>query len=245
MSRQPTADPRSDTDDAENRPDTDDAENRPAPGLSRRRVLAATVTTVGLAGCTGDGGDGDSGGDDDTPTDEDDGDGGTTGTTETTTETEEPTTTTQDGGGSETTTTTQGGGETTSRDLGDPIGGVEESSVDGLAIVGLESKVAESFPYPRQGEWGVKIDVENTGGQSTELNEYTWEVVVYDEAGDVLKVMNRSEGNMIVSPAGGRTLEAGETTGVAIQPTDAIDPEEVGSYEVSLTCGTFADGVYC
>lgn len=208
--------------------------------MKRRSVLRrcgsalATATTLGLAGCTGEGNEGDGGGTDGdgTPTEEDDG------------QDEEPAETTVE---PVTETTTPRGGETTttSRDLGDPIGEVKESSVEGLRIVGLESKVAESHPYPRQGEWGVKIDLENSGDQSTELNEYTWALTVYDDAGDVLKKLNRKEGNMIVSPAGGRTLAAGETTGVAIQSTEAIDAEKVGRYEVSLTCGTFADGVYC
>lgn len=138
------------------------------------------MTATGLAGCSGDNsscdddGTGDGGGGPQTDPDGDQ-DGTTTETTETTTEspeltpnTEAPVTTTQGSGGSETTTTTSG------RDLGDPKGGVTESSVDGLRIVGLQSKVAEEFPYPRQGECGLKIDVENTGDQELELTDYTW-----------------------------------------------------------------------
>jgi len=215
----------------------------------KRRVLLrrygsalATATALGVAGCSGD----DSGGDDGeqegdgggTRTDEDGAPTETTVTSTTTTPTDETTTPTQDGDGGETTATT-------SRDLGDPIGGVKESSVDGLEILGLESKVAEGVPFPRSGEWGVKIELENTGGESTELTEYTWHLTVYDDGGDVLHEDDPTEANLIISPAGGRTLAAGETTEVALQPTDPIDPEKVGSYEVSLTCGTFADGVYC
>lgn len=194
--------------------------------LLRNSALTATAA-VGLAGCTGDGDSGDGDGGDS---------GGATTTTATTASTSTPTATP-----TPTATTTSGGED----DLATGVGEVGETP-DGLTVVGLESFVegeGDRSPFTSDGEWGTRVTVENVGDQEAQLVEgrnYQYSMTVYDDAGTELY-----GGGVGVGTTSGGTVAPGRTKTLTLVPPEDVDPDRIARYVVSITCGTFSEGVYC
>jgi len=138
-------------------------------------------------------------------------------------------------------TPTDTGGSTptdTPVDLGDSSGSVE-NEVDGLTVVGIEAFVGNETTFVGDGDWAVRVEVQNDGDTSTEPLGYTYGVTVYDESGNEIESGLPSAGTQAGS------LEPGESGVVILQPTESFDPDRVDSYEVKISCGTLADGAYC
>ena len=136
---------------------------------------------------------------------------------------------------------TDAGGSTptdTPVDLGDS-GGSVENGVDGLTVVGLETFVGNETTFVGDGDWAVRVEVENDGETSTEPLGYTYEVTAYDESGDEI------ESGLTSAGTHAQSLEPGESGVVILQPTESFDPERVDSYEVEVSCGVADDGAYC
>jgi hypothetical protein len=186
------------------------------PRLHRRTLLGAAVTAM-LAGCSGDGGDRD-GGDGGDGADSDGDDGGTPTATGSPTATDTP---------SETPTETP---PASSKRL--------NSEVSELAFVSAEQDVAgESDPSP-SGTWLLRVTVENTGDQETNLFEYDYEGTVYDADGNEIGGIDGK------SSTGDSNAAPGGTGEVTLSSRD-VDPEEVARYEVALVCTSISEGVYC
>lgn len=143
-------------------------------------------------------------------------------------------------GGSGGSTPTAGEPTPTDRpvDLGDS-GGSVVTEVDGLTVVGLETFVGNETTFVGDGDWAVRVEVENSGETPTEPLGYSYEVTAYDESGDEIESGLTSAGTQAQS------LEPGETGVVILQPTESFDPERVDSYEVRISCGITDDGAYC
>jgi hypothetical protein len=206
--------------------DAHDGSDRPVP---RRAVLGAlgAVAGLGLAGCSS-GGDGRTG-----PTTTGSTDAGPPPeTTPTTTGTAEPTTATATATG--TTTSRRSGDEYTKEAAGQAV----ESAVGGLAIRGWRSEI-KSGATPQESLW-ILLTVENTGGESTELMEYSYEVTYYAEDGSVLE-----EGRAWQQQRSRRTVAPGETDVVQVALRNVEDPAAIAGYAVSLTCPATGSQPYC
>lgn len=212
----------------------------------RRRFLelVAAAGTVALAGCS------DSGGGDGGDTSGDGGDETTNSGGDDTPPDSEPATTANNDGETETATDTETGQTTEDdepssgegRDLGDPDGAVGEIVPDELDIVELNSRVGSESTV--EGVWVTDVTVENTGDQQTAVDEYTYRVTLRDDSGSEL-YSGFARG---LFPNDQPTeIASGETTTfiVSAEPPEEGDPDEVASYEVSITCEIGADGVYC
>ena len=133
-----------------------------------------------------------------------------------------------------------GGGGGGGGDLGDPDGSVGENPIGGLAIVGLESYVSDgSEAFVNEGDWAVDVTLENTGGQETALMEYSYQLTLYDDAGNDLGAMTGA-GSM-----GGDSVAPGETGTLTLWDGSDNNPDDVARYEVSVECDGFDEGVYC
>jgi hypothetical protein len=123
-------------------------------------------------------------------------------------------------------------------DLGDS-GGSVDNEVDGLTVVGLETFVGNETTFVGDGDWAVRVEVQNDGETTTEPLGYSYEVTAYDESGTEIESGLTSAGTQAQS------LEPGESGVVILQPTESFDPERVDSYEVRISCGVTDDGAYC
>lgn len=185
--------------------------------LDRRSVLGA-VGLAALAGCTGIGGDGgdDSDGSDGGDEDESDGSSGDGGGTPTATDSP-----------SETPSATP---PATSKRL--------NSEVPELTMVSGEEDVAEDSDPSPSGTWLLRVTVENTGDKETNVFEYDYEGPVYDADGNQIGAIDGK------SSTRNSTAAPGETGEVTLTSREA-DPEAVAGYDVTLSCTSISEGVYC
>lgn len=193
----------------------------------RRRFVAALGTTVGLAGLAGCSGGNDGEGDgssdeaeeaetDEPATEPDDGDG------QPTTETPEPT------------ETSEGGDNGTPAFVQESMGSVGRDDIEGLDVVAWDSAVAD-------GEFTVRVAVQNTSDQQADARQYTYQIRPFDESGSEIE----TTGSAVAYP-NATQLSPRDVASVHATPTMDADPASVASYEVLLHCdGPFAEGKFC
>jgi len=207
--------------------------------VQRRRLLRrigtglATGTVAATAGCTG-GGDG--GGDADGSGE----DGGGTGS---------------DGAGSadaaggagddsgaEGSDGTGGGTGSGGTDVGqESRGSVLEHEIDGIEIVGWESELAGGSEGEGEERLEITLAVENAGTETTDATEYHYRANVYEDNGDEIDVMDNRNAAGVTTDT---EIDPGETTVVYVVPSVA-NPRDVATYELSVTCASLSDGIYC
>ena len=111
-------------------------------------------------------------------------------------------------------------------------GSVGENTVDGIEIVGWTSETLdESFQ--------VTATVRNSGNETTGLIDYDFSLALYDDSGSEIP----TSGILARSTAG--DIGSGETGELRLDITGMDNPDAVSTYEISVTCDTFSDGVYC
>ena|GEM_PF-7104655 len=224
--------------------------------ISRRRALAClgTSITLGVAGCSGDGGgttdtDGDEPEDDSTEqeTDQTGQDEETTDSTEQETEQTEQDTETTDSTEQETEQTEQ---DTETTDNTEPTDTQSDSSGSGSTsysggdisvtventLTGLEFVSFERIPNDTAVAFITTI--RNTGSSDTNLMQYNYEMTLYDSDGNVI------DGNGGFSQ--GDDVPAGESGTIRIFQGSLDDADAVARAEVITNCdGLTSDGVYC
>jgi len=112
--------------------------------------------------------------------------------------------------------------------------GSATSTVEGLTITAAEtSTTASSFK--------VLVTIENTGGKTTDLFNYGYELLFFDAEGTDLSTRNPTRGS-----TEGTEIGPGESTTMNVHAPVNGDPEDVARYEFTLSCeGAFISGVYC
>jgi len=201
--------------------------DKAATTLTRRTLLGSAGVLTGLAGCTS-GGDGD--GDDSRSTDDE-----TPTETAAATETENPTTTM-----SETATATEPTTPAATTSNSSESGELT-SEVSELTIVSAEqdiSKEDEPMDPSPAGIWIAHLQVRNTGDQETDVFEYDYEGGLYDtDENEIGRIDGKTAGYAADAPPG--------ETGSIIVQSQEVEPDNVESFGVTVSCGTFSDGVYC
>lgn len=191
---------------------------RRRPLLGRVGAGLATAATVTTAGCSGDG-DGSttdgSGGADSDAGAGDDSDG------------------TGDGAD---------GDDTGDVDVGqESIGTVLDHDVEGIELVGWESEVAGGTEDSGQERFEITLAVENAGEATTDATEYHYRAIPSDGDGAAVNVFRQENSVGVTTDP---EIAPGERTVVYTIP-DVSNPGEIASYELSVTCGSTDDGVYC
>jgi archaellum component FlaG (FlaF/FlaG flagellin family) len=118
-----------------------------------------------------------------------------------------------------------------------------EPATTGQAVVNEVDGFAVRYHAgePRTDSYAVLASIENTGGQTTEITNYDVSVRLYDADGTAV----HSAGIVVWNASG--ELAPGEQRQITVEDTlqDGVAPEDVARYELRLTCGGHADGVYC
>lgn len=114
-----------------------------------------------------------------------------------------------------------------------------ESTIDQLSIAGRQVGLRRGEQH-EDIHFAVTLSVTNDGQQRVDLDDYGYQLDLYDEAGTRLQLGN----TWVVN---GDALDAGETGTVLVQvsfiDTEAT-PEDVDSYRLILGCGS-SSGAYC
>lgn len=90
-------------------------------------------------------------------------------------------------------------------------------------------------------DYSVLLTVDNTGDQATDLSEYTYEIHLYDDAGNDITPAKRATRNWDEPGPGA----SGEITVQGLFGDSDHSPDDVARYEITLTCDGFDEGVYC
>jgi hypothetical protein len=214
--------------------------------MDRRETLRraggglAVLTTVGLAGCSGDdngdedddaGGGDDGGSSDDSVNTEEDSSSDDSADEDTTDDTDDETPTQVENCPREDVS-----GATFS---GEFEGSVVSNAIDGIEVESIDASIVTSEEAGDQLE--LAITVSNSGDQTTHPRDYTYDLTVYDDTCTVLEIPGVTQYG--VSP----DLEPGDTGSLFITPTRSeFSVDQIAAYEVTVSCsGPFAEGVYC
>lgn len=191
------------------------------PLAKRRQVLAAAGVTAmgGLAGCSSgsdSSGDGDSGEDGSSDTSGDDGSDGN-------------------------------GGDDGSDGLSDVLGqavdisGTANSDIDELEVIDHRMARGEGS-HVAEGALGIAVLVENRGEATADLVfEYSYTLAV-DDASDEEMFSGYANGSS--APPESNPLDPG-ASGPVVLIVGAYEPDQIGRYEVTLTCRSGDEGTYC
>ncbi len=120
-------------------------------------------------------------------------------------------------------------------DLGDTDGSVGTNEVGSLEVTGLDSDIDPSEVPVGNAKWATEITITNTGDQETQLMEYDYAV-------------STGSGSALSTGAvnlGGDTVRPGESNSLTLYVPERRGPETIDSYVLSISCGSFAEGVYC
>lgn len=200
--------------------------------VRRRRVLRrlgaglATATITTTAGCSGDGSSADATAADGTATDGSATDDSTGGIAD------------GDGTGDG----SPGGGGTGDVDVGqESIGSVRDHDIEGIEVVGWESELAGGNGDDGQERFEITLAVENVGEETTDATEYLYQAFPSDGDGAELNVFTQENSVGVTTDP---EIAPGERTVVYTIP-DVANPGDVASYELTVTCGSLDDGIYC
>jgi hypothetical protein len=169
--------------------------------------------TAGDDGSTDGGAGDDSSGDDNGGTNGDDGDDGGSGNG-------------GDGG-------SDGGGE----GQGESMGSVTGNTIEGLAVQNWQTIEEWGAPF-----YEIEMEVKNIGNEETEVDEYRYELTVYDENDNNIS----GDSNLNAAPDG--VIGPGQVDTVTVRRLveDSASPADVGRYEIGVDCsGALYSGVYC
>lgn len=124
-------------------------------------------------------------------------------------------------------------------DTGPARGQVVSNTVDGIEVVGLESEVGTKNGSK---QFSVDVTVENTGQETTDPTDYTYEIALFDASGSELSTRGLS-----TAAFGRRDVGNGGRVTITLTPMlESAAPDDVARYELSVNCsGMRADGVYC
>ncbi len=199
--------------------------------LRRGGIALSVPGALALSGCSS-GGDGGGGDDQSTDGGQDTGDGVST-------ETDTPMTTepsSSDGSSSD----DDGNGLSAVVGQAVDISGTVESDIDELEIIDHRATLGEG-QYVGEGALGLAILVENTGEKTADIVfGYSWELAVYDSSGN--EMFSGTAGGISGPPDS--ALDPG-TSGPVVLGIGAYEPDQIGRYEVTLTCQSTGGGAYC
>lgn len=122
---------------------------------------------------------------------------------------------------------------------GGAAGGSATSTVDELQVAGHEHY--EPRGSDPDEHYAVLLTISNAGDSRTDLSEYSYEFIVYDDAGTDITPRGLAKMNWDEPAAGA----SGEITLQHQFRQSSHSPADVARYEITLSCDTFDDGVYC
>jgi len=119
------------------------------------------------------------------------------------------------------------------------VSGEVESTVDGLSITDYEHGLRRGRAHDDV-HFSVTPTVENTGDQQAELDNYEYDITLYD-ANDI----DITPGDTFASR--GDELSPGESGTVQVEVSflnaESASPEDIARYELSISCD--GSGSYC
>jgi len=136
-----------------------------------------------------------------------------------------------------------GGDETTagpgsSNEDGSSGGGTSASGLLSSEVDELELTDSRYTDTGIEGRFPVTVTVANNGDQETDITAYSYDYTVSDDSGNDLTSGTSSTAE---SP----TVAPGETAEILLTAIVDGDPDDVASYTVRLSCGSFGEGAYC
>ena len=115
-----------------------------------------------------------------------------------------------------------------------------ESSVSNLSVTGYETELLRGQQHDDI-HFAVTPTIENTGDQEANLGDYAYDITLFSAEGDDITPGS----TWAINP---ETVAPGETGTILVQVSfisaEGVDPEDVDSYEVSISCGEDG-GAYC
>jgi hypothetical protein len=139
------------------------------------------------------------------------------------------------------------GGDDDTQRLSDVLGqavdisGTAESDIDELEVIDHRMAIGEGS-HVAEGALGLALLVENTGEATADLVfEYSYTLTVYDASDEE---MFSDDTTGVSAPPESNPLDPG-ATGPAVLIVGAYEPDQIGSYEATLTCQSYDEGAYC
>jgi hypothetical protein len=130
------------------------------------------------------------------------------------------------------------GGDDTTESGSSGGGGTGASGLVSSEVDELELTDSRYTDTGIEGRYPVTVTVANNGDQETNVEAYSYDYTVSDESGNDL-----TSGTS--STAENPTVAPGETTEILLTAIVDGDPEDVASYTVRMSCGSFGEGAYC
>ncbi|MUV89611.1 hypothetical protein GJ629_06650 [Halapricum sp. CBA1109] len=131
-----------------------------------------------------------------------------------------------------------GGDDTTENPGSAGGGGTGASGLVSSEVDELELTDSRYTDTGIEGRYPVTVTVANNGDQETDVTAYSYDYTVSDDSGtDLTGGTSSTAENPTVAP--------GETTEILLTAIVDGDPEDVASYTVRMSCGSFGEGAYC